>query len=60
MRNERTFGNKVSKSHADYRLGNDFKRCSICAMFRPDTNSCTAVKGMIQGGMVCDLFKRKT
>ena len=55
-----SFGAKETKGKVDYRIGNDFKRCSLCSMFRPDTSSCTAVKGLIQGGMVCDLFKRKT
>jgi hypothetical protein len=48
---------KATKAEAHYRPGNSNRRCEICTMFvEPD--QCTAVKGEISPGALCDYFER--
>ncbi len=53
---------KATKAEAHYRDGTTAQHCSICTMYVPNRNvtgTCTAVKGPIAAGKVCDYFRRK-
>lgn len=49
---------KSTKKEANYRVGNQYKHCADCTMFR-QPNACTAVEGNISPSGLCDYFKRK-
>jgi hypothetical protein len=46
------------KGDVNYRKGRGKNRCSNCTMWR--NGHCTAVWGIIEPDMVCDLFKLKS
>ena len=52
---------KVSKAEAGYRKGREDYKCKLCTMFRGfgPLGTCTAVKGEINAGYVCDYFEPK-
>jgi hypothetical protein len=57
---------KQSHLAVDYRDGNDYRRCGICAMYvaavsatTDPTPHCTAVVDPIRPGGVCDIYKAK-
>lgn len=49
---------KSSKKEANYRKGNVSRHCSMCTMWKPPA-ACTAVKGTIKPGDLCDYYKKK-
>jgi len=50
---------KATHAESHYRMGHGETRCANCTMFRPPS-SCTSVQSPIEGGMLCDYFKKKT
>ena len=55
---------KITKAEAQYRLGTQKRRCSMCTMFEEalvanTPSSCTKLRGSIDPIYVCDYFERK-
>lgn len=49
-----------TKTEVNYRLAVfTAHRCGACAMFRPDTNRCTLVKGIIFSDFTCKRWVAK-
>jgi hypothetical protein len=50
---------KCSKQSVAYRVAKSERRCGTCSMFRPNSESCSLVKGYIHEDDTCDRWEAK-